>query len=226
MRQQPSAYEAQCVAEMRRQCVITAASIWGLHCIGMRTEDAQQHLALAVVAACRTWAEEHVDKPPTAFLRWAIRCRKLKLWRSIRVAIEHGEGGWKLHAGSDTAADNEPSEPMVPDSTYCPEALTSGLERQSNAAGWEAVLHHRLSPTEFALLRLRAEGFTNREIEELGDLSTGDNQGVRRRYYDVKRKAADFLRSCGIQSSESALEACSEDRDAAWKKAIKQGAPK
>ena len=212
MRREPSAWEAQCVSETRQRCYRTAASIGGLARIGLTAEDAQQLLALAVVAACRAWAEDHQDKPTPAYLNWAIRCRKLKLWTAIRKATERG-------------CDLEP-DPKVPDQAYNPADLVEKSERREIAVAWEAVIQHRLSPTDFALLRLRAEGYTNSEIESLSGLLHGDNAGVRRRYYEVKKKAADFLRSCGIDTSEAAIDAPMEKRHAAWKKAIKKAARK
>lgn len=212
MRAEPSAWEAQCVSETRQRCYRTAASIGGLARIGLTVEDAQQLLSLAVVAACRSWAVDHIDKPTPAYLNWAIRCRKLKLWTAISKATERG-------------CDLD-DNPEVPDTAFVPDDLVEKSERQDIAVDWEAVLKHRLSPTDFALLRLRAEGFTNAEIESLSGLYGGDNRGVRRRYYEVKKKASDFLKSCGIDTSEAALDAAPEQRHAAWKKAIKSKARK
>ena len=210
----PSAWESQCVAEKRRLCESIAASIAGLATIGSNAEDAAQLLSLAVVAACRHWAVSNDDKPPSAFLNCAIRRKKLKIWRSIKSVSEFTvlSDNDELLSKPDLKASTDP-------------VIES--ERNLHAKSVLALLMHTLTPSEFALLQWRNGGWTNSEIAQMtGNFAEGEelHGKVRREYWRVKKKAADFLKSCGIDSVEAALDATPEVRDAAWKRSIKRKA--
>jgi DNA-directed RNA polymerase specialized sigma24 family protein len=214
MREIASAWEAQCVAETRRRCERTAAAIGGLATIGLNAEDAAQQFSIAVVEACRHWSIGHEDKPSPAYLNMAIRRRKLKLWTAIRRATERGY---------QTDDNHEAVEDEV---TLGPDDMLLDHERQSQAGGWETLVKHRLSPAEFALLKLRASGWSNTEIAEATGISReGDEVHglVRRRVWAARKKASDFLRSCGIDGVEEALEASQEIRHGAWEKVSREG---
>ena len=218
MRPTASAWEAQCVNETRKRCKQIASGIRGLEWLGMTIQDAEQQLSLAVVGACRQWAVENRGKPPSAYLNCAIRRKKLRLWTDIKKSAERG-GGWKA---SNLSEDRMIGVLRTVESGDSPEDAVYEIERQSGAQFWEALLKHRFSPAEYALLRMRADGWTSSEIGELTGLhhESGEvHRVVRQRYWAIKKKAADFLRSVGIETVEDALSATLREKDAAWEKA-------
>ena len=218
MRTKPSAWEAICVSEMRKRCESTASSIGGLDKIGMNREDAVQQMLMQVVEACRLWAVDHEDKPDSQYLGCAVRRRKLKLWTKIR------EAGAK--AVYPKGADGEPVQvDQIQSDNPSPEEEASSLEGMVFSEPWLAILRHTLDPSEYAILDLRSKGWKNREIAlATGEWSDPDDIGgvIRRKYWATKKKASDFLKSCGIGSLEAALNASTEIRDAAWEKAVEK----
>jgi len=103
-----------------------------------------------------------------------------------------------------------------------PEDAVYAVERQSDAQFWEELLKHRFTPAEYALIRMRADGWTSSEIGAITGLHSGDGRVVRQRYWAIKKKAADFLRSVGIESVEDAMSATPREKDAAWEKVWKK----
>ena len=188
-----SAWEAQCVAELRPRCAKMARSINGLAHLGLSSEDACQILLLAVVEACRGWAERESTRPPPAFLNCALRNRRIKLWKKIRVRAVN-----KYAVESEARAEIE--------ATILPDTVESIGTRKAAQAIAQA-LSLKLSPTDFALLSLRARGKTPEDIATILKISDfgniAPNTLVSHRLLKARRKAMKFLRSYGIDTFEN-----------------------
>jgi DNA-directed RNA polymerase specialized sigma24 family protein len=171
----------------------------------MTTEDAAAELEIAVVMACRYWARQSEDPPPDKYVNAAIRRRRGKLYQQIAAAIERGN------------AEDVDEHASIADDNPNPDDAASAKQSQVTAAQWEAVLATILSPQEIALLRLRALGWTNREIAKH---IQGDNQDIKRKVYRAKGKARDFLQRIGIDSLDDALDANAPTIQTAWFHAV------
>jgi len=204
---QPSGWEAQCVAECRSSCEKVAMATKGLGAIGLETEDAVQLLLLEVVAACRLWAVQNVEKPPKAYLNCAIRRRNMKLWSEIQRANKR------------KAIDDFEIDEVIDDNRDDGFDHVQDLERQDSLRIVDHALRMHLSPADYTLIRLRADGWSNREIAVKAGIQTksADVGGrVRRKVYEAKQRAKDVLTAVGIESVEDAVLASTETRNAVW----------
>lgn len=218
MNRSPSAWEAQMVAEWRQRCKTTAASILGLWRIGYRVEDAEQSLTLSVVEACRSWANQSESKPPPKFINCALRRRKFRLWERIKAATI---GGVNDRLPEEVEDQGECPARDQQKSAHSPE---STLQKKQELEAAKAVLSSIslvLSPSEMALLRLRCEGRPHLEIAHfLNDQHAAKT--LKWKLHRTKKKARNFLNTCGIVTSEDVFETSKERQSEIYKKAEKQ----
>ena len=202
-----SAYETVTVRAYRARCHAVASRIGALSAIGMTADDAASEFQIAVVMACRYWERQSDDAPPDSYINCAIRRTRGKLYAQIQRALARGE------------AEDVAEHTQIADDKPDPEQTTQSGVDQITAAQWEAVLATVLSPKEIALLRLRALGWTNREIAKQ---IAGDNQRIKKQVWRAKHKARDFLKGLGIDTLDAALSVDSTEIEEARQTALNQ----
>jgi DNA-directed RNA polymerase specialized sigma24 family protein len=86
----PSPWETAAVAEMRP--VAGSIARKRTHATRLPVEDLSQVLLVAVVRACRKWAESSADPPPRPYLTTAMTnaVRDLQRRAAARDAVDHG----------------------------------------------------------------------------------------------------------------------------------------
>jgi DNA-directed RNA polymerase specialized sigma24 family protein len=183
---------------MRDKIVKMARTIQGLNHLGWTFDDAENELLIAVIKACRAWVERSADEPEPAYLMQAVVRRRFRIWESIRKAWDRDVTQRDdFDATTETIGDNSTPE--------------SEKIEQGEQSGQEAVvyaLRRQLPEHQFAILQLRALGFSTALIAESMGIKCGDgkpdHQEVSRQLYRIRQRSAEFLRQIGIQTCEDA----------------------
>ena len=204
----PSAWEVVAVSKMRPKVVRMARGIQGLRHLGWTDEDVQNEMLIAVVKACRTWANDRSEEPDPRYLMRAVVCCRYRVWERVQKA-------WDQDTSKRTPVETEYGEPKNLESVYRepPAQPDSLVDNSIVAQNRDAVLYslrQSMDPNDFALLQLRSMDFSPKEIAELMGLKkdgVADFQEVSRQLWRVRQKAAEFLRQVGIHTYEDVVEA-------------------